>query len=366
MVISPTGSGKSLLMFLTHFLSKKSIMILCPLISLKNDLMKRARNLHLNCSNLSLEIDLSVPQIILVSPEQINSSLYNKTVNSLYFEGNLARVFVDECHLIITETYRECLKDFLTSRKVPIPVGFFSATMPPKLIEELKMEMMIDPLILRDTSRRKNIKYKIKRNENLQRCYEDVINSIEEKRADLKEGEKILVYCLFTNDCDELNRMIPKSVTYHSKLDSTEREANHAKWSSGLFPIMIATKAFGVGIDEPKIILIIHFGGSSSKLNFVQETGRVGRDGRISESLIITSPSFRHRLPPESENDFWDLLNSSNCIVQELHFATTGSYGAICIQKPFCWNCDTVETKGKGKEKEIAFDDESNGNGHPL
>ena len=79
---------------------------------------------------------------------------------------------------------------------------------------------------------------------------------------------------------------------HHSDLSVTEKEEALAAWRDGTVKFMIATKGFGVGVDYPHVRFVLHLGGSSSVLDYAQETGRAGRDGEEANAQLITFPHF--------------------------------------------------------------------------
>ena len=127
---------------------------------------------------------------------------------------------------------------------------------------------------------------------------------------------------------------------HHSDLSVTEKEEALAAWRDGTVKFMIATKGFGVGVDYPHVRFVLHLGGSSSVLDYAQETGRAGRDGEEANAQLITFPHFG-RLLGQLHHPLAPLL-SGNCLRQEISRAVDRDMVAPCAlgdQVTHCNNC---------------------------
>ena len=133
--VLPTGSGKSLLFFLLAMtIPSKTIVIVMPTISLKNDLLARARRHGISC-NLDFR-EFKGEQLVLVTPEAATVKEFRTFFMSLYSQRQLGRLFIDEAHLYSTASYRPSFRMLPFLRCVPVPLCLMTATAPPWIVED--------------------------------------------------------------------------------------------------------------------------------------------------------------------------------------------------------------------------------------
>jgi ATP-dependent DNA helicase RecQ len=120
--------------------------------------------------------------------------------------------------------------------------------------------------------------------------------------ADLATSDRVIIYTITTTLAEEIASAIRSRPTgistaahFHGNMSSEAKKTALRQWIEGNFIIMVSTSAFGAGVDYASVRRVLHFGGSASLLNYIQECGRGGRDGRPFDAVTFTSPDLRRR-----------------------------------------------------------------------
>jgi ATP-dependent DNA helicase RecQ len=127
-----------------------------------------------------------------------------------------------------------------------------------------------------------------------------ILEQLKSKRTAIEDGRAV-VFCLYTSDTEQLCELINNDFQatvcgyYHGQMKPEERRGMFQDWLSGKIKVMAATKAFGTGIDFPKIRVVIHKGMISSLLDYAQETGRGGRDGQVATCITVYNDQYSNR-----------------------------------------------------------------------
>jgi superfamily II DNA helicase RecQ len=321
LVVSPTGAGKSLAYLLPLFLDKSTdrtrcTVLICPFISLTQDVLHRCEDLHIyvqeyrRCLRVKdhPKLNLLVVNIAdAVSPE------FWTQLSLLSTEGRLSRLVMDEAHVVLTDVnYRACFAHVSKIRRTAVPWLLLTATLAPKHEDPLARSFGLDNLrVLRTTTSRPNIGYYVREYKPVDvtvPAYDlarpiaiAAVNCLAQfPKVAGKVRDRIIVYCptvYAVNSCrqviDELHRTsharspVENCSIYHGRLSDEERKAEFDKWRSGKALVMVATKAFGTGVDYPHVRMILHYGQSDSLYDFAQQTGRAGRDGLPASSVVF-------------------------------------------------------------------------------
>jgi len=293
MVIMPTGAGKSLCFQLPALLSKGTALVVSPLIALmKNqvdvirgissiDGIAHVLNSSLNNSEINVvknDVLVGTTKLLYVAPESLAKDENIDFLNKI----NISFLAVDEAHCIsewghdFRPEYRN-LKTILNKINTQIPVIALTATATAKVQDDIIKNLDIkDAKIFKSSFNRPNLFYEVRqKTENLNK---DIISFIKQRN-----GKSGIIYCLSRKNVNELSQFLQvnsiDALPYHAGLDSKVRAKNQDMFLMEECDIIVATIAFGMGIDKPDVRFVIHHDIPKSLESYYQETGRAGRDG---------------------------------------------------------------------------------------
>ena len=302
--LMPTGGGKSLCYQLPALLLNGTAIIISPLIALMKNQVDAMRSFseaegiaHFLNSSLTKNEILNVKEDILsgktkmlyVAPESLTKDSnveFLKKIKISFFA-------VDEAHCI-----SEWGHDFRTEyRKIrPIveeigkaPIIALTATATPKVQNDIQKNLdMMDAQIFKSSFNRTNLYYEVRPKQG--DVTKDIIKFIKNH-----EGKSGIIYCLSRKKVEELAEVLCingiKAAPYHAGMDASTRSANQDKFLMEEVDVIVATIAFGMGIDKPDVRFVIHYDIPKSLEGYYQETGRAGRDG--GEGICLTYYSFK-------------------------------------------------------------------------
>lgn len=302
-VLMPTGGGKSLCYQLPALILDGTAIVISPLIALMKNQVDAMRSFsaaegvaHFLNSSLTKNEILKVKEDILegktkllyVAPESLTKDSnveFLKKIKISFFA-------VDEAHCI-----SEWGHDFRTEyRKIrPIveqigkaPIIALTATATPKVQHDIQKNLdMLDAEVFKSSFNRPNLYYEVRPKNDPTK---DIIKFIKKH-----EGKSGIIYCLSRKKVEELAEVLCingiKAAPYHAGMDATTRSANQDKFLMEEVDVIVATIAFGMGIDKPDVRFVIHYDIPKSLEGYYQETGRAGRDG--GEGICITYYSYK-------------------------------------------------------------------------
>ena len=303
-VLMPTGGGKSLCYQLPALLLEGTAIIISPLIALMKNQVDAMRSFsaaegvaHFLNSSLTKNEILNVKEDILsgktkmlyVAPESLTKESnveFLKKIKISFFA-------VDEAHCI-----SEWGHDFRTEyRKIrPIveeigkaPIIALTATATPKVQNDIQKNLdMMDAQVFKSSFNRPNLYYEVRPKQG--DVTKDIIKFIKNH-----EGKSGIIYCLSRKKVEELAEVLSingiKAAPYHAGMDASTRSTNQDRFLMEEVDVIVATIAFGMGIDKPDVRFVIHYDIPKSLEGYYQETGRAGRDG--SEGICLTYYSFK-------------------------------------------------------------------------
>ncbi len=305
LALMPTGGGKSLTFQVPAMAHDGICLVITPLIALMKDQVNRLNNLEIKSiaihSGMSgEEIDNALENCIYgdykflyISPERISTRLFEAKVTRL----NLSLVAIDEAHCISQWGYDfrpsylkiASLRDHI-SEKVPFLALTASAT--PQVIDDIMKKLAFrGKNVLKTSFDRKNISY--------------LVRKVEEKgtylvKTILRSKGSGIVYVRSRKRCKEVAELLVANGIsadfYHAGLSDELRDKKQASWTTGETRVIIATNAFGMGIDKSEVRFVIHWDIPDSIESYFQESGRAGRDGKQAFAVLLYSPADKARL----------------------------------------------------------------------
>ncbi|CAL7940278.1 unnamed protein product [Xylocopa violacea] len=311
-LVMPTGGGKSLCYQLPAVISKGITIVVSPLVSLMEDQLHGLQKNNVKARMLSAKSDKENTKIIMnalidkksdlkliyVTPEYMAKS--NRFMSKLQkaFEMKRLNCFaIDEVHCC-SQWGHDFRPDYkflgvLKSMFPGVPILGLTATAPAKIIVDVQKILDIQGcLVLRATFNRPNLFYEVRRKPADKNTCLAMIENLLKTRFKDKSG---IIYTTTIKDAEQLTtdlRALDLKVgCYHAMLEAEYRSEVYVKWISGKYQAVIATIAFGLGIDKPDVRFVIHHCISKSMENFYQESGRAGRDGKKSACIVL------YRLP---------------------------------------------------------------------
>ncbi len=304
-VIMPTGGGKSLCYQLPAIMSEGVAIIISPLIALMKNQVDLIRNYsdkdsiaHFLNSSLNKtertvvisDIKSGKTKMLYVAPETLTKQ---ETVD-LFKEVKVSFIAVDEAHCIsewghdFRPEYRR-IREIIESIKQQFPIIALTATATPKVQSDIVKTLILKkPNIFISSFNRPNLFYEIRTKKTPQLAIKNMVQFIKQR-----SGKSGIIYVINRKTCDDLSEVLRangiKAAAYHAGLDGKLRTQTQDAFLMEELDVIVATIAFGMGIDKPDIRFVIHFDIPKSLENYYQETGRSGRDGLDGECVVYFS-----------------------------------------------------------------------------
>lgn len=298
-VLMPTGGGKSLCYQLPSLLMEGTAIVISPLIALMKNQVDAMRNYSeedgvahfLNSSLNKSAIDRvksdilsGKTKLLYVAPESLTKDEYVEFLKNV----PISFYAVDEAHCI-SEWGHDFRPEYRRIRPIineigKRPVIALTATATPKVQHDIQKNLaMLDAKVYKSSFNRQNLYYEIR--PKTANTDKEIIKFIKGM-----EGKSGIVYCLSRKKVEELAEMLQvndiKALPYHAGMDVATRSANQDAFLYEKVDVIVATIAFGMGIDKPDVRFVIHYDMPKSLEGYYQETGRAGRDG--GEGLCVT------------------------------------------------------------------------------
>lgn len=302
-VLMPTGGGKSLCYQLPALLMEGTAIIISPLIALMKNQVDSIRNFsmdegvaHFLNSSLNKAQIQQVKEDVLsgktkmlyVAPESLT-----KEENVLFLQQTKISFYaIDEAHCI-SEWGHDFRPEYRRIRPIitkisEAPMIALTATATPKVQHDIQKTLgMLDATIFKSSFNRPNLYYEIRPKVNAEK---EIIRYIKNN-----PGKSGIIYCLSRKKVEELAEQLQvngiNALAYHAGMDAATRASNQDRFLMEDIQVIVATIAFGMGIDKPDVRFVIHYDIPKSLEGYYQETGRAGRDG--GEGVCITFYSYK-------------------------------------------------------------------------
>lgn len=303
-VLMPTGGGKSICYQLPALLSDGLTLVISPLISLMQDQVDQLnqrgiKSMFFESNRGKNDIDRQFEnarnggfKLIYSSPERLVNRSFLEQLKNL----NIVGIAIDEAHCVSEwgHDFRPSFMAIKNLREVFPKVAFMAltATATPEVLEDIKGGLGLEhPQVFRNSFERSNIHYRVGH-------AEDKMGEIKKILSDPKES--VIIYCRSRSKTElmsqQLKRWGYKASYYHGGLEGSLKKQRLVDWKAETTPIMVATSAFGMGIDKSNVRKVIHLMMPESMEAYYQETGRAGRDGIDSTAILLVHPSDKTRL----------------------------------------------------------------------
>jgi len=312
LALMPTGGGKSLCFQVPTLMRPGLCLVVTPLIALMKDQVKQLKDLDIKATAIysgmsGREIDINLDNCIYgdtrflyLSPERLKSELFKSRVVKM----NVTLLVVDEAHCISAWGY-DFRPSYLTIAELrllipDVSVLALTATATPEVKDDIIKQLgFIQGVVHQVSFARKNLSYKV--------------NITEDKSGGLINLLKTtdgscLVYVNTRKKCRTLAYTLQKegidAVIYHGGLTTKDRSENQELWISNNAKAMVATNAFGMGINKPNVRLVVHYDMPDHLEAYYQEAGRAGRDDAPSRAILLFQRGDMELIKERKENEY--------------------------------------------------------------
>ncbi|MCB4808566.1 RecQ family ATP-dependent DNA helicase [Tamlana sp. 62-3] len=318
--LMPTGGGKSIC-FQVPALAKKGIcIVISPLIALMNDQVKALNNKGIKAMALTSgisynELDTMLDncvygnyKFLYLSPERLQQEIVQNRIKQMHV--NL--IAVDEAHCISQwgNDFRPAYKNITILRQIQptVNVVALTASATPEVVDDIVKELdFISPKLFKQSFFRSNLAYMVFHEEDKLYKLEAILKKYREPSIIYVRNRKL------TNEISSyLNTKNIKATTYHGGLANNSKNDNMTAWLNNQCQVMVATNAFGMGIDKPDVKTVIHLNLPESIESYFQEAGRAGRNGEKAFAVILKNNSDEVLI----KNQFLKVLPPVNFVQQ--------------------------------------------------
>jgi ATP-dependent DNA helicase RecQ len=304
LVLMPTGGGKSLRFQLPTLLQDGLTVVISPLISLMKDQVDALtqngiKAAYINSSLTQVEIAEIVTdiqrgevKIVYIAPERLSVARFQELLHTL----PIGLFAIDEAHCI-SEWGHDFRPDYRNLNKLrtdfpTIPIIALTATATEQVRSDIVKQLNLPtPHIFTSSFNRENLSYEVLPKKD---SFNTILSLIE-----LHPKESVIIYCFSRKDTENIARKLKdrghNADTYHAGLSADKRRENQDKFIRDDIHIIVATIAFGMGIDKPDVRLVIHHSLPKSIEGYYQETGRAGRDGLPARCVLLFSTADKFK-----------------------------------------------------------------------
>jgi superfamily II DNA helicase RecQ len=388
-VLMPTGGGKSLCYQLPALVTPGVTIVICPLVSLMEDQVSQLRAMGVTAKMLhqhvpkdevqevykSLKSDKCPIKLLYIAPERVAYML--DLFGRLYAMGVIDRFCIDEAHCM-SQWGHDFRKDYMTlgvlrERFPNVPIIALTATATASVVLDSMKNLKMAPVyfddlnivggrnvvleanmkiskvssssvstyssapiytrIFQQSFNRPNLYYEVRRKEALTKSIVDIIRA--------RPGKSGIIYCLSRADCEKMSKNINEKLGdgtatyYHAKMKSSDDRSEHQRmWFEGRVQVIVATVAFGMGVNKPDVRFVIHASMPKSITHYYQESGRAGRDGLPADCILFSGPEDRIQLQHMIEDSVRENNASKEALIT--HMNALDSMVAFCDNRVDC------------------------------
>ena len=312
LALMPTGGGKSLTYQVPTMARKGVCIVVTPLIALMKDQVDRLRKLGISAvaihsgmsySKIDIALDNCVygdVKFLYIAPERLATETFRLRVQRM----NVSLLAVDEAHCISQWGYdfRPSYLRIAEVRKMlpDVPILALTASATDMVTKDIMKHLGFkEEHIIRSSFARPNLSYAVRHTDDKNEQLLRIVNNV--------TGSGI-VYMQSREGCEQVATFLQENGIsasyYHAGLPHAEREIRQEEWTSGKTRIVVATNAFGMGIDKADVRFVVHYTMSDSLESYYQEAGRAGRDGKRSYAVMLVASNDSSRISKHFSDEF--------------------------------------------------------------
>lgn len=312
LALMPTGGGKSLTYQVPTMATNGLCIVITPLIALMKDQVDRLRQMGIaataihsgmSYSQIDIALDNCVygdMKFLYIAPERLATESFRMRVQRM----NVVLLAVDEAHCISQWGY-DFRPSYLRIKEVrkllpDVPVLALTASATQMVAEDIMRQLEFEkPNIIRSSFARANLSFAVRHTDDKNEQLLRVVNNV--------DGSGI-IYMQSREGCEQLAEVLQQqgisASYYHAGLPHAERTMRQEEWTTGKVRIMVATNAFGMGIDKADVRFVVHYSMCDSLENYYQEAGRAGRDGKRSYAVLLAASDDNSKIAKHFEAEF--------------------------------------------------------------
>ncbi|GJM59897.1 DNA helicase RecQ [Persicobacter diffluens] len=356
-VIMPTGAGKSMCYQLPALLMEGTAIVISPLIALMKNQVDQLRALGIDAymlnstltkgemTRVKKKVLAGEAQLLYVAPESLTKE---ENVEFLK-QAKISFVAIDEAHCI-SEWGHDFRPEYRRIRSIisqfgDLPIIALTATATPKVQLDIQRNLGLeDAKLYKSSFNRENLYYEVRPKKNIDK---QLIKFILDRK-----GQAGIIYCLSRKKVEEVANLLKvngvKAAPYHAGLEAGLRVKNQDDFLNEELEVIVATIAFGMGIDKPDVRFVIHYDAPKSLEGYYQETGRAGRDGLNGHCLLFYSYNDIVKLEKFNKDKPVTERENAKMLLEEV---ASFSESAVCRRKQL------LHYFGEHREKDCGFCD---------